>query len=458
MNVFISHSWQDKSEADRLARDLSGVAEVWQDVRQLQPGRSIQDAIDAALGSTDLVVLVWTPRAQASDGVAAEIDTCVRLGKLVVPCLFEPDEDGRLLLPPPQLGDVLAIDFADYTLGFGRLNVVLLEMQAGEVGIDLSTTLASMNDAGAVMDYVSGYREREGVTGDRHQWATRVLDANAAVQERGKAVMERLEASVDFAQQVMTALQAEPVDVGELERLLVEARAREAEDPELMGQVRQMLETALQEAPSWGEPAAPVSAEVATSVPEAGTGGDVSDLASLVASAVGEAQAPAALAAVGDYLQRAPAVVAVLGAIALQSQSAAGAEVVAALTRYLASEHDLLPESVGEIGALDDAWLVHNTAFRLVEAGILQAGQIPVDWPTLIHADGIVLRLLPAHVVEGLAALVQQFLLRIAAEVQAYQPWMTPTGHGYEPTLAGGGSWEDQMNEALLGTGISLDF
>ncbi len=457
MKVFISHSWQDKSDADRLARDLSGVADVWQDVRQLQPGHSINEAIDAALAATDLVVLVWTSRAMASDGVAAELDTCVRLGRRVVPCLFEPGADGELLPLPPQLGEVLAIDFADYSLGFGRLNVVLFELQAGDVGLDLAETLSAMTDAGAVMDYVSGYREREGVSGDRHQWATRILEANAAVQERGKVVMERLEASVDFAQEVMGALQAEPVDVGELERLLVEARVREAEDPELMGQVRRMLETALQDAPSWGQTPEPL--------PVAGTGevgpgrsDEPPGLESYVAALVGPARAPAAVAAVRDYLQRAPGVVTTLGAIALQTQSPAGAEVVAALSQYLASEQDLLPDTHGEIGALDDAWLIHNTAFRLVEAGILEADQIPVDWPSLIQADGIVLRLMPPHVVEGLAALVQQFLLRIAAEVQAYQPWMTPTGHGYQPTLAGGGSWEDQMNEALLGTGLSVDF
>ena len=40
--VFISHQWADKHIADRLARDLEQFAEVWLDVRNLTPGRSIQ--------------------------------------------------------------------------------------------------------------------------------------------------------------------------------------------------------------------------------------------------------------------------------------------------------------------------------------------------------------------------------------------------------------------------------
>jgi hypothetical protein len=44
--------------------------------------------------------------------------------------------------------------------------------------------------------------------------------------------------------------------------------------------------------------------------------------------------------------------------------------------------------------------------------------------------------------------------------VQTYQPWFTPQGHGYEPTIgppaSRGGAWEDGINDRLLGTGLSV--
>jgi hypothetical protein len=50
----------------------------------------------------------------------------------------------------------------------------------------------------------------------------------------------------------------------------------------------------------------------------------------------------------------------------------------------------------------------------------------------------------------------------IAAEVNAYSPWFTPQGNGYAATIAAPASsgrfWEDEMNEALRGTGLSVDW
>ena len=77
MQIFISHSWKDKTTADRLANDLEGVVEVWIDTEQLMPGDSIQGVIDDALAGMDYMLLLWSRNSNASSNVAAEIDSAV---------------------------------------------------------------------------------------------------------------------------------------------------------------------------------------------------------------------------------------------------------------------------------------------------------------------------------------------------------------------------------------------
>jgi hypothetical protein len=184
----------------------------------------------------------------------------------------------------------------------------------------------------------------------------------------------------------------------------------------------------------------------------------------LTASVTALAPAGAAdawLADVEHYLDAAGPAVAALAAQAAAAGSPAGAEVVGFLQQYLAEEDDLVPSRLGRYGLLDDAWLVLNTAFRLVESGLVPAAAVPVDWSRIVTADHVVRQLLPAEVLTTLEATVLHLLGMIASEVQAYQPWFTPGAHGYAPTMAtpasAGGSWEDQMNERLLGTGLSVD-
>ena len=109
---------------------------------------------------------------------------------------------------------------------------------------------------------------------------------------------------------------------------------------------------------------------------------------------------------------------------------------------------------------LDDAWLILNTAFRLIESGLVPAEVVSVDWETIIPADYVVRSILPPQALSTLTAAIFQMLQLIGAEVGSYQPWFTPQENGYAPTMAApeasGGTWEDQMNNGLLGTGLSV--
>lgn len=167
-------------------------------------------------------------------------------------------------------------------------------------------------------------------------------------------------------------------------------------------------------------------------------------------------QVEIAAQAVEGYVQAAPPILAALEALAVSRASPAGAQVVTTLQNFLREANDLIPDHLGTFGLVDDAWLINNTAYRLVEAGVVPAQAFPANLTMIAQADAIARAIMPPSALQALTGLLMQLLQVIAAEVQAYQPQMTPFGRGYQP-WASGGTWEDEMNRALLGTGLSVD-
>jgi uncharacterized membrane protein YkvA (DUF1232 family) len=183
-------------------------------------------------------------------------------------------------------------------------------------------------------------------------------------------------------------------------------------------------------------------------------------LAQRVAQVVPQGTVDAWLPKLDTYIATAPTALQAMNDFAWSQGSQAGAQVTAYLANYLNNAADLIPDRIGRYGLIDDSWLILNTAFRLVESGILPAEVVPFDWRTIIEADHVARAIMPTQVLAALLQMVEQMLQVIAAEVSSYQPWFTPQGNGYAPLFAEpssvGGCWEDQMNEALLGTGLSV--
>jgi hypothetical protein len=424
--VFISHQWMDKQLADRLARDLESSADVWMDYRNLRPGDRIQRTIDDVLRGTDVMLLLWTRNAQASDGVAAEISTALRLGIRIVPCFFTYDDDGR---PVPQLprsiSDVLGVDFHHYNTGVSQITELLLHLQTERLPAELAAE-ASEHPGRRMLHYLRGYigylanyRSMRGVPDERAQWVDRIITE-----------IERYVASGG--------------DTTSVRMLLDVARRSEVDDAEGIGMLVTRLEQVLGDSTSSGAPGAAGSPGAASAAPAASA-----------------ADAPDWPREVDVYIDSARPALTALTAYAAATGSAAGAHVVAQLRAYLDHADDLIPDHQGRYGLLDDAWLIINTAFRLIESGLVPAAAVPIDWRTIIAADHMVRELIPPAALNVLTSAVLEFLQAIAAEVAAYQPWFTPQGHGYAPVMAApasaGGTWEDQMNTMLLGTGLSVD-
>jgi len=123
---------------------------------------------------------------------------------------------------------------------------------------------------------------------------------------------------------------------------------------------------------------------------------------------------------------------------AIRVSSPAGCEVVNYLNTYLQNGDDLLPDSYGRYGLIDDAWLIHNTAYRLLESGILPGDIFAVNWQAISEADQMVAVLLPTEIRAALEQYALQMLNIIAHEVQGYQPQY---GDNY---LSGGKSYADR--------------
>lgn len=180
--VFISHSWMDKQLADRLAHDLEEFADMsWIDYRNLRPGDPIQETIDNALREMDLVLVLWSDDAQRSDGVSAEIRTCLDLGLRVIPCINLYADQGKSCpsLSGP-LSKFLGIDFHHYGAGLARLAQFIHEETAKQLPANAATDMQSgmrmMQYLSGYMDYLANYRKMHGVADQRAYWVDKIID------------------------------------------------------------------------------------------------------------------------------------------------------------------------------------------------------------------------------------------------------------------------------------------
>lgn len=189
MKVFISHSWKNKTEAQKIADELKAAgADLWVDANNLLPGQLIQDTIDDVLGKIDLVILVWTKEASESGGVAAEIFTCSRLNKTIIPCLL--DETG--LDVHPYLCRIKGIGFKDFSDGLGRLKMVMLNYMTRDFDMQDNESIKLMNEFMGTLETASHLVQKEniklnGTAEEKEYWINKVMSTHDASYEKLKA-------------------------------------------------------------------------------------------------------------------------------------------------------------------------------------------------------------------------------------------------------------------------------
>jgi len=143
MKVFISHSWKNKTVAQKIYNDLKEAGmEIWMDANNLLPGQQIQNTIDKVINSIDIIVLVWSKESSQSEGVLAEIYTSSSQKKIIIPCIIDETPLGRHL----YLKQIKGIEFQDFTIGIARLKMVLLNYMSETLDMATADGLKLMNE------------------------------------------------------------------------------------------------------------------------------------------------------------------------------------------------------------------------------------------------------------------------------------------------------------------------
>ena len=110
--AFISYASQDAMFADlaKLKLKEAGI-DVWLDHGALRPGEEWRQAIDEGISSSDVLLVVVTPRSCASPYVTYEWAYALGKGIKVIPLLLEKAENH------PRLSGVQHLDFQDFRSG-----------------------------------------------------------------------------------------------------------------------------------------------------------------------------------------------------------------------------------------------------------------------------------------------------------------------------------------------------
>jgi uncharacterized membrane protein YkvA (DUF1232 family) len=129
------------------------------------------------------------------------------------------------------------------------------------------------------------------------------------------------------------------------------------------------------------------------------------------------------IASLAYYVEQAPATLRDFAAAVSASGSASLQQVAIGLFQYLVAPDDLLPDdSNGMLGYLDDAWLIHNAAYRCVASQLLGVQQFSVNWNTIAMADSLAMQLFPPQVKAALEGIAAQYSNLVAGEMRQFQP------------------------------------
>lgn len=188
MKVFISHSWKNKTQAQKIAHELktAGV-DLWLDANNLLPGQLIQETIDDVIEKMDVLILVWTKEASESGGVAAEIFTGSRLKKIIIPCKL----DNTSLDAFPYVKQIKGIRFDDFNDGLGRLKMVLLNYMARDFNMNDNESIRLMNEFMGTLETASHLVHKEdiknmGSEDEKDFWVKKVRDTETVSFEKLK--------------------------------------------------------------------------------------------------------------------------------------------------------------------------------------------------------------------------------------------------------------------------------
>lgn len=135
--IFLSYSWHDKRLALRLGEKLkfSG-KDVWIDESEVRAGEVIAQKVNEALEWCNILVLLWSAKANKSDWVRMEWSSAVSLKKKIILCKLDETK------VPPILACILHLNFSNFDKGFKDL-IYALNTENPKIGIEIEIVSGS---------------------------------------------------------------------------------------------------------------------------------------------------------------------------------------------------------------------------------------------------------------------------------------------------------------------------
>ncbi len=407
MKVFISHKSDDKIDANEIYKALRriGGVDAWVDIFELNAGDSL-GKIESSVGASDAMIVLWSSSTDASEWVRKEIDTGKRNDKRIIPCIL----DRSLPASNPTLADRLYIDLSDRLLGMSHLCVSYI--------LPTALTQAGLADQLGVLRRYEGYVShsiRDIIVGrkrieDAAYWANESNDAFAEMGSWLDALIEDERTDEDLRQ---VLLGASDIVVPAHERLLdvlaeIAEEGSEVSDGDDDPSIAEIIE-----AYDPDEGYREIVGFVLRLLQEGGV--DLDE--------VPDDDIDQAANLLNYYLKTCVGSLAALEYFADVTESAAARTVVEYLDTYLEDTDDVLPEDEhGYAGLLDDAWMIHNVAYRVHEAGLVTDDYFDVDWQLIADADTALIELLPSDIVDELERYLVQLVGILFADVDDYDP------------------------------------
>jgi hypothetical protein len=141
---------------------------------------------------------------------------------------------------------------------------------------------------------------------------------------------------------------------------------------------------------------------------------------------------------IGDmqyYIQSSADMLGLLYDITFNAQSQAALDLTGFLFDY-ANKRKAATDGSNRIQQIIDiTWLIHNTLYRLIEAGLVPARLFPLDWQQIVTADDVIVRNAPKESLKQLETLQLLFMKIMSLEVTNYQPHFSHDETDYHPYL-----------------------
>jgi TIR domain len=409
MKILLSHSWEDKSPATQLRHHMEADGhKVWLDVLELIEGDPIQKTIDSHIGQCDVMVLVWTKHALVSDGVDSEIKSAKKIGKRIIPVMI----DNTPLHLKKELDGLLGVPAVQLEIGSLLLRRALLLLMIPEEYKSttwFSKAFENVKDLGGYLKYVQTFRipGNKNEDGYKEEWVKLLEQLSSDNEYIRQQLMPVAQADIDYLQNIINQVEKGNNTKEQLDEWLNWCKKNKNVNTPIVQKLVEFLEKDRERLQAGGSPVKALDTGILIQA--------IRRLQSVINDRKNNAEknicdslnkftfgllGPKTTATITkglmNYVTQCPTILSQLLAEASLSEYVAVKEAVVTVGATLErQDHTLEAEKKNLDGYFDDAYLINNTAKLLIEAGLVAANKISLDFVSSHITDKYFSLLLP---------------------------------------------------------------